>query len=41
MVRRFVMSARVHIHATGHYDVQPAQESYWDTDPWTLSGRNG
>ena len=25
----------------GHYDVQPAEESDWETDPWTLSGRNG
>ncbi|ORY35351.1 hypothetical protein BCR39DRAFT_508937 [Naematelia encephala] len=25
----------------GHYDVQPAAECDWDTDPYQLSGRNG
>ena len=25
----------------GHYDVQPAEEADWETDPWSLSGRNG
>ncbi|KAJ9119569.1 hypothetical protein QFC22_003278 [Naganishia vaughanmartiniae] len=25
----------------GHYDVQPATEADWTTDPWELSGRNG
>ena len=25
----------------GHYDVQPAAEDDWETDPWELSGRNG
>ncbi|RSH81360.1 hypothetical protein EHS25_006891 [Saitozyma podzolica] len=25
----------------GHYDVQPAAEEYWETNPWELSGRNG
>jgi di- and tripeptidase len=25
----------------GHYDVQPATEADWATDPWELSGRNG
>ncbi|WWD18890.1 hypothetical protein CI109_103345 [Kwoniella shandongensis] len=25
----------------GHYDVQPADEAHWETNPWELSGRNG
>jgi acetylornithine deacetylase/succinyl-diaminopimelate desuccinylase-like protein len=25
----------------GHYDVQPASEENWESDPWELSGRNG
>jgi di- and tripeptidase len=25
----------------GHYDVQPASEENWESDPWQLSGRNG
>ncbi|WVR07349.1 hypothetical protein IAU60_004390 [Kwoniella sp. DSM 27419] len=25
----------------GHYDVQPADEDKWETNPWYLSGRNG
>ncbi|WRT68195.1 uncharacterized protein IL334_005170 [Kwoniella shivajii] len=25
----------------GHYDVQPADEDQWETNPWELSGRNG
>ncbi|WWC71750.1 uncharacterized protein I206_105709 [Kwoniella pini CBS 10737] len=25
----------------GHYDVQPADEEKWETNPWELSGRNG
>lgn len=25
----------------GHYDVQPAAEEQWETNPWELSGRNG
>ncbi|ORX38699.1 hypothetical protein BD324DRAFT_621968 [Kockovaella imperatae] len=25
----------------GHYDVQPAAEAGWESDPWTLAGRNG
>ncbi|KIS00153.1 di- and tripeptidase [Cryptococcus deuterogattii 2001/935-1] len=25
----------------GHYDVQPAAEERWTTNPWELSGRNG
>ncbi|WVQ83904.1 hypothetical protein IAT38_006048 [Cryptococcus sp. DSM 104549] len=25
----------------GHYDVQPAAEEHWETNPWELSGRNG
>ncbi|OCF30670.1 di- and tripeptidase [Kwoniella heveanensis BCC8398] len=25
----------------GHYDVQPAAEEKWETNPWELSGRNG
>ncbi|ODO02974.1 hypothetical protein I350_05817 [Cryptococcus amylolentus CBS 6273] len=25
----------------GHYDVQPAVEERWETNPWELSGRNG
>ena len=25
----------------GHYDVQPADKSNWDSDPFTLSGRDG
>ena len=25
----------------GHYDVQPASEVNWESDPWELSGRNG
>ncbi|EIW67391.1 hypothetical protein TREMEDRAFT_33704, partial [Tremella mesenterica DSM 1558] len=25
----------------GHYDVQPAAEGEWETNPWELSGRNG
>ena len=26
---------------SGHYDVQPAAEGDWETDPWELAGRNG
>jgi len=33
--------ARKRILFYGHYDVQPAEESTWETDPWELSGRNG
>lgn len=25
----------------GHYDVQPAGEKDWESDPWELNGRNG
>jgi di- and tripeptidase len=25
----------------GHYDVQPVGEKDWESDPWTLTGRNG
>ena len=36
-----VSKTRKRVLFYGHYDVQPATEADWDTDPFELSGRNG
>jgi di- and tripeptidase len=36
-----VFARRLSADNSGHYDVQPAAEEYWETNPWELSGRNG
>lgn len=38
---RFTGTDRKRVLFYGHYDVQPAAEDDWETDPWELSGRNG